>query len=104
MIDGRSSTGIQCPIGLFDAHQGRIGTLVAGINAAPTTAEKTPYAQDLMDEVAVLLACVSYDAANRNCNLCRGFSRLRHQTATLIVQADRVPAPTRRQFANRNRS
>jgi hypothetical protein len=41
----------------------------------------------LIDEVNVLMDCASYDRANFNCRLCRSFSELRLQTATLIISA-----------------
>jgi hypothetical protein len=87
------SAGIRCPIDLFDAYEGRIKALTAAINAAPTASEKTPFARDLIDEVGVLLACASYEAANPNCGLCRGFSTLRLQIANLVVKAGTRAAP-----------
>ena len=64
MTNRSAGVGVRCPIGLFDAH-----------------------------EVGVLLACASYEAANLNCNLCRGFSTLRLQTANLVVKAGARAAP-----------
>ena len=93
MIGAGLQSKIQCPIDLFDAHEGRIKTLTAAINATPTASEKTPFARDLIDEAGVLLACASYEAANLNCNLCRGFSTLRLQTANLVVKAGARAAP-----------
>ncbi len=84
---------IQCPIGLFDAHEIRIEALTEIVNAAATASEKVPHARELIDEAGVLLACASYDAANPNCGLCRGFSTLRQQTAKLIVKAGGLTAP-----------
>jgi len=93
MTNRSAGVGVRCPIGLFDAHEVGIESLTAAINAAPTAAEKTPFARDLIDEVGVLLACASYEAANLNCNLCRGFSTLRLQTANLVVKAGARAAP-----------
>ena len=93
MSNRSAGTGIRCPIDLFGAHEARIETLTAAINAAPTASEKTPFARDLVDEAGVLLACASYEAANANCSLCRGFSTLRLQTANLIVKAGARAAP-----------
>jgi hypothetical protein len=93
MSNRSAGAGIRCPIDLFDAHEGRIKTLTAAINAAPTASEKTPFARDLLDEAGVLLACASYEAANPNCGLCRGFSTLRLQIANLVVKAGTRAAP-----------
>ena len=87
MSNRSSGAGIRCPIDVFDAREGRIKVLTAAINAAATASEKTPFARDLIEEVGVLLACASYEAANPNCSLCRGFSTLRLQTANLVVKA-----------------
>ena len=93
MRNRRSTAEIQCPIGVFDAHEVRIEALTEIINAAPTASDKVPHARDLIDEAGVLLACTSHDAANTNCSLCRGFSTLRQQTAKLIVKAGGLTAP-----------
>ena len=93
MSNRRSKAEIQCPIGVFDAHEVRIEALTEMINAAPTASEKVPHARDLIDEAGVLLACTSHDAANPNCGLCRSFSTLRQQTAKLIVKAGGSTAP-----------
>ncbi len=93
MSNRSSKAEIQCPIDVFDAHEIRIEALTEIINAAPTASEKVPHARDLIDEAGVLLACTSYDAANPNCGLCRGFSTLRQQTAKLIVKAGGSTAP-----------
>ena len=78
---------IECPIGLFPRQEAEIGRLTTDINQARTAAQKAPYAQDLIEAVNALLDCVAYDQENLNCRLCRGFSELRHKTATLIIKA-----------------
>ncbi len=79
---------LHCPIDLFELQEGKIEVLTRAINPARTASEKAPNAHMLIDEANVLLSCASYDRANRNCNLCRNFSELRLQTASLIVKAD----------------
>ncbi|KAB2916724.1 MAG: hypothetical protein F9K29_10800 [Hyphomicrobiaceae bacterium] len=85
-----TATKIRCPIGLFDPQEAKIETLTKSINAARTASEKVPLAHDLIDAASVLLECASYDQANRNCCLCRGFSELRLQTANLIARVGAV--------------
>jgi len=86
MSNASGKTGVQCPIGLFDAQEAKIEALTKAINAAQTAPEKMPYARDLIDEIEVLLVCPSYDRTDHNCGLCRSFSKLRLQTASLIVK------------------
>ena len=93
MTNRNAGAGIRCPIDLFAAHEARIETLTAAINTAPTASEKTPFARDLIDEAGILLACASYEAANLNCSVCRGFSTLRLQTTNLIVKTGARAAP-----------
>jgi hypothetical protein len=77
---------IRCPIGLFDPQEAKIEAVTKSINAARSASEKMPFVQDLIDEVSVLLECTSYDQANLNCGLCRGFSELRMETASLVMK------------------
>ena len=39
MSNRSAGTGIRCPIDLFGAHEARIETLTAAINAAPTASD-----------------------------------------------------------------
>lgn len=78
---------IQCPISLFEPQEAKIEALTKSINDARSASDKMPFVHDLIDEVNVLLTCTSYDQANLNCGLCRGFSELRMETATLIMKA-----------------
>jgi hypothetical protein len=87
-----SKAGIQCPIDLFQPQEAKIEALSKAINAARTAPEKVPHARSLLDEVGVLLACLSFDRTNHNCALCRSFSELRQKTATLIVKVGQASA------------
>lgn len=87
-----SSAGIQCPIGLFGPQEAKIEALTKAINSVRTAPEKMPHARRLMDEVAVLLGCQSYERTNHNCVLCRSFSELRQKTATLIAKVGQAGA------------
>jgi hypothetical protein len=82
----KSQSRINCPIGLFGPQEDKIETITKLLNAAPTPSQKAPFAQELVDEVGVLLMCRSYDPDNVNCGLCRGFSELRMQTANLVLK------------------
>lgn len=80
---------IYCPIGLFSKQEEKIADLIREINQARTAAEKAPWAQELVEVVAVLLACDRYDDKSVHCRLCRNFSELRQKTASLVVKAGR---------------
>ena len=86
MISAASHHGIVCPIDLFAPQEAKIEAATRAINAAPTASEKAPHARTVVEQVGVLLDCTSYDGANLNCGLCRGFSELRLKTASLIVR------------------
>lgn len=92
MIGASLQSEIRCPIDLFEPQEAKIETLTKPINATKTASEKAPNARMLIDEVNVLLGCVSYDRANQNCCLCRNFSELRLKTASLIVKVGAMGA------------
>ena len=83
---------IQCPIDLFPSQEAEVTRLTRAINRAPTAAEKSIWAQDLIKAVDALLACEQYDQESQDCRLCRNFSQLRHKTAALVVK---VGSPSR---------
>jgi len=83
---------IQCPIDLVPKQEAEVARLTRAINRAPTAAEKSPWAQDLIKAVDVLLACEQYDQESQDCHLCRNFSQLRRKTAALVVK---VGSPSR---------
>jgi hypothetical protein len=82
----RSKSKINCPIGLFGPQEDKIEALTKSLNAAAAPSDKALIARELIDEVGILLKCESYDPADVNCGLCRGFSGLRMQTANLILK------------------
>jgi hypothetical protein len=88
--------GIQCPIDLFPRQEQEVIRLTQAINQACTASLKVPYAQALIEVVAVLLACESYDETSVDCNLCRQFSQLRYKTTSLIVKAGQLDESRKR--------
>jgi len=81
---------INCPIGLFPKQEAEIIRLTRAINRAPTAEMKSPWAQDLISAVDVLLTCQSFNEKSLDCRLCRNFSVLRRKTADLVVKASRL--------------
>ncbi len=78
--------GIHCPIDLFAWQQAKIEELTKTINAAAMTSEKITDARVLSKKAGILLHCARYDAADRNCMLCRNFSERRLKTASLVIK------------------
>ena len=89
-MNNNPQANIQCPIDLFSKQEEEIGRLTLTINQVQSADQKAPYAQALIEEVEVLLACQSYDQENLNCRLCRNISRLRFKTYNLVVKAGRL--------------
>lgn len=85
----RASTqsSIHCPTDRFTRQEEQIVVLTQRMNQARTTAQKAPWAQELIDLVDMLLACESYDEGSTDCRLCRNFSELRRRMAALILKA-----------------
>jgi Mor family transcriptional regulator len=89
-MKNNSQANIQCPIDLFPNQEEEIGRLTEMVNQAQSAAQKKTYAQALIEVVAVLLACQSYDEENQNCRLCHDISGLRHKTYSLVVKAGQL--------------
>jgi hypothetical protein len=77
---------LMCPIGRFENAEPEIRDITAQLNHARAVAEKAKFARALDAVVAPLLECHAYNGDNTNCRLCREFSQLRRQTASLIVK------------------
>lgn len=75
-----------CPIGRFENAEPEMREITAQINHASGAAEKAGFARALEATVAPLLECHAFNGDNTNCRLCREFSALRHQTASLILR------------------
>jgi hypothetical protein len=91
----KTQANIRCPIDLFPRQEVEVSRLTQAINQAPRAADKAPWAQAMIETVDVLLACEQYDEENLNCRLCRQFSQLRRETATVVVKAGRLDARRR---------
>jgi hypothetical protein len=89
MTGADGDINIDCPLGIFAAYERTIRRLTEEINHATTGPAKAKAAKELQAKVLELMSCDG-EAANVNCTLCREFSRLRNQMATLVVNASRV--------------
>lgn len=76
---------IKCPI--FLKREWTIKTLTRDINEAKAVFDKAERAQQLKQEVEMLLTCEKYDEKSEDCGNCRTISTLRKQTAELLIKA-----------------
>ncbi|MFI5016040.1 MAG: hypothetical protein ACHQAY_27205 [Hyphomicrobiales bacterium] len=84
MTSRGTSSGIHCPIGLYERHEGEIARLTEAINRSPTAHEKARAAHDLRQSISLLLDCDAYDEGNLNCRMCREIAVLREKTAAVV--------------------
>ncbi|MBU4241732.1 MAG: hypothetical protein KKF52_00730 [Nanoarchaeota archaeon] len=75
---------INCPI--FLKREWTIKELTRDINEAKAVSDKAERAVHLKNEVEMLLSCEKYDKKNENCKNCRIISKLRKQTAELLLK------------------
>ncbi|MFG1394770.1 hypothetical protein [Xanthobacter agilis] len=81
---------IVCPVDVFAAREQEIRTFTVGLNHAASRPEKVAFAARLEAAAEELLACKDRRADDLNCRLCQDFSRLRANTAALILRATRL--------------
>jgi len=76
---------INCSI--FLKREWMIKELTRDINEAKGVSDKAERAEQLKNEVGMLLSCDKYDEQNEDCKNCRTISTLRKQTAELLIKA-----------------
>jgi hypothetical protein len=91
MMPRRACTGIDCPIGLYERHDGEIRRLTQAINGSSTVSEMSRAAHDLRQHACVLLDCRAYDGNDPNCRMCRDISAWREKTASVVGQMTTLP-------------
>jgi hypothetical protein len=79
---------INCPT--FRKQEPVIQDITAKINSAKAVQAKAAFAEELQEEVGVLLSCPDYDQANQECENCRFVANLRNKTAALIAKAKKL--------------
>ena len=79
---------IQCAN--FLQHEDKIKTLMRKINAHEKLTGKGPLAEELVDEVKVLLNCEDYNKKKPDCINCHTISAFRKRTAELVSDVDIV--------------
>lgn len=79
---------IGCPT--FQKQEPVIEDITRKINSARGVPEKAGLAEELRQEVGVLLSCPDYDQQKPDCKNCRFISGLRKKTADLIIKARKL--------------
>jgi len=91
MMPRRACAGIDCPIGLYEHHDGEIRRLSRAINRSSTVSEMARAAHDLREHASVLLNCHAYDGKDPNCRMCRDISSWREKSASVVEQMTAPP-------------
>jgi hypothetical protein len=74
----------------FQKQEPIIKDITDRINIGETVLEKATFAEELQEEVNVLLSCTNYDKASINCKYCHFIANLRKKTANLIIKAKKL--------------
>jgi len=79
---------INCPT--FQKQEAVIKDITAKINSAKGVLEKAEFAEELQQEVNVLLSCPDYNQESTDCNNCRFIANVRKKTADLVIKAKKL--------------
>ena len=79
---------INCSI--FLKREWSIKELTRDINDAKTVSDKDGRVGRLKNELEMLLSCAKYDHKSEDCNNCQTISKLRKQTAELLLKVKEI--------------
>jgi hypothetical protein len=79
---------INCSI--FQKQEPVIQDITAKINSAERVLKKAEFAEELREEVNVLLSCPDYNQGNIDCSNCRFIANVRKKTADLVIKAKKL--------------
>ena len=74
----------------FQKQEPAIKDITAKINNAKDVVEKAEFAEELREEVNILLSCPDYNQGNIDCSNCRFIANVRKKTADLIIKAKKL--------------
>jgi len=77
---------IKCPLFLKSKGEWTIKQLTRDINEAKVVSDKAERAEELENEVEMLVFCEKYDRENEDCKNCKIISTLRKQAAELLIR------------------
>jgi hypothetical protein len=84
----KESAKINCPT--FQKQEPVIEEITAKINDAKGVLEKAEFAEELREEVNVLLSCTDYNQQGTDCSNCRFIANVRKKTADLVIKAKKL--------------
>lgn len=84
----KESAEINCPT--FQKQEPVIEEITAKINDAKGVLKKADFAEELQQEVNILLSCTDYDQQSTDCSNCRFIANMRKKTADLVIKAKKL--------------
>jgi hypothetical protein len=84
----KESAEINCP--MFQKQEPVIEEITAKINGAKRVLEKADFAEELQQEVNVLLSCPDYNQESTDCSNCRFIANMRNRTADIVIKAKKL--------------
>jgi len=75
---------------VFQKQEPVIADITAKINNAKDVLEKADFAEELQEEVDVLLSCPDHNEKSKDCSNCRFIANLRKKTADLIIKTKKL--------------
>ena len=75
---------------VFQKQEPAIADITAKINNAKDVLEKADFAEELQEEVDVLLSCPDHNEKSKDCSNCRFIANLRKKTADLIIKTKKL--------------
>jgi len=84
----KENAKINCSV--FQKQEPVIKDITAKINSAKGVLAKAEFAEELQEEVDVLLSCSDYNEGNIDCSNCRFIANVRKKTADLVIKAKKL--------------
>ena len=81
----KQESKITCP--LFNRQEPAINRITGELNKARGAQEKASWAEKLLKEIGVLIACPKHDGDKLDCVNCRTIYEIRNRTANLVLKA-----------------
>jgi hypothetical protein len=75
---------------VFQKQEPAIADITAKINNAKDVLEKADFAEELQEEVDILLSCPDYNEKSKDCSNCRFIANVRKKTADLVIKAKKL--------------
>ena len=79
---------ISCSV--FQKQEPVIKDITAKINSAKGVLAKAEFAEELQQEINILLSCPDYKQGNTDCSNCRFIANVRKKTADLVIKAKKL--------------